>query len=133
MFDRIEILALARSLSAYSGARQAVVAENVANADTPGYRARDLPNFSDVYDADLGGAAMRQTRPGHFGPDAISGLSGLDVRPVDQPGQAAPNGNSVSIETELVRAADIRSKHNMALSVYGSALDIMRAAIGRGR
>ena len=130
MFDGIEILALARSLSAHSGARQTVVAENVANADTPGFRARDLPAFAEVWQASLDGGAMRRTRPGHLGPQ---GDAGLQTAPVEQPGEASPNGNTVSLETELVRAADIRSKHNLALSVYGSSLDIIRAAIGRGR
>jgi len=130
MFDRIEILALARSLSAYSGARQAVVAENVANADTPGYRARDLPDFAEAYRASQTGQDLRMTRPGHIGP---TGAALLDASPVIQPGEASPNGNTVSIETELVRAADVSSKHNMALTVYSSSLDIMRAVIGRGR
>lgn len=130
MFDRIEVLALARSLSAYSGARQAVVAENVANADTPGYRARDLPDFAEAYRASEMGQAMRRTRPGHL---ETSGAPGLAVEPRPQPGETSPNGNSVSLETELVRAADIRSKHNMALTVYGTSLDIIRASIGRAR
>lgn len=130
MFDRIEVLALARSLSAYSGARQAVLAENVANADTPGYRARDLPDFAEAYEAASLDTDLRRTRPGHVGPDTAAGLA---AAPVDQPGQASPNGNTVSLETELVRAADIRSRHDLALSVYGSSLDIIRAAIGRAR
>lgn len=130
MFDRIEILALARSLSAYSGARQALVAENVANADTPGYKARDLPDFAEAYQAFDSEGDLRRTRAGHIGADREGGLG---LAPVIQPGEAAPNGNNVSIETELVRAADIRSKHNLALSVYSSSLDIVRAAIGRGR
>jgi len=130
MFDGIEVLALARTLSVHSGARQAVVAENVANADTPGYRARDLPDFAEAWRTAGAGADLHRTRAGHLEPDHTA-RSGME--PVIQPGQASPNGNTVSLETELVRAADIRSRHNLALTVYSSSLDIIRASIGRGR
>lgn len=130
MFDGIDVLALARSLSTYSGARQTVVAENVANADTPGYQAKDLPDFADAYAASEPGEGLRRTRPGHLGSeDAVFSAPS----PETVPGETSPNGNSVSLETELVRAADIRSDHNLALSVYSSSLDILRASIGRGR
>jgi len=130
MFDGIEVLALARTLSVHSGARQAVVAENVANADTPGYRARDLPDFAETWRAAGAAADLHRTRPGHLG---SADAAGSGPQPVFQPGQASPNGNTVSLETELVRAADIRSKHNLALTVYSSSLDIIRASIGRAR
>lgn len=130
MFGGIEVLALARSLSSYSGARQAVLAENVANADTPGYRARDLPAFAEVWAGSPLNDGLKQTRPEHLG----SGDFSIPTQPrIVDSGDIAPNGNGVSLEVELVRAADIRSKHNLALSVYSSSLDIIRAAIGRGR
>lgn len=130
MFGDIEVLSLSRSLATYSGARQTVVAENVANADTPGYKAKDLPDFEEAYRSSDTSSEMRRTREGHLGSAEISGLN---VTPEDQPGEASPNGNTVSLEEELVRAADVRSKHNLALSVYSTSLDIIRASIGRGR
>lgn len=130
MFDRLEILQLARGLSAYSGARQSVLAENVANANTPGYRARDLPEFAEAYRSTTGMIDLRQTRTGHVsGEDHLSSLA----TPIFEDLQADPTGNTVSVEHELTRAADIRSDHNRALAVYSSSLDIIRAAIGRAR
>lgn len=38
----LNILQMASQLAAHSSARQAVIAENIAQADTPGYRARDI-------------------------------------------------------------------------------------------
>jgi flagellar basal-body rod protein FlgB len=43
----------------------------------------------------------------------------------------APNGNSVSLEREMMRAAETRQSHDMALAVYGTARGILRAALGR--
>ena len=42
MFEKLELTRMAQSLAAQSGARMAVIAENVANADTPGYKAKDV-------------------------------------------------------------------------------------------
>ncbi|MDJ1008278.1 MAG: FlgB family protein [Paracoccaceae bacterium] len=130
MFGDIEILSLSRSLATYSGARQTVVAENVANADTPGYTAQDLPDFEQAYRSSDTSSEIRRTREGHLGSAEVGGL---DVASENQQGEASPNGNNVSLEGELVRAADVRSKHNLALSVYSTSLDILRASIGRGR
>ena len=41
----IDILSLASALAAHANVRQEVIAENVAHADTPGYRARDIADF----------------------------------------------------------------------------------------
>ena len=130
MFDRLEILSLARGLSAYSGARQSVLAENVANANTPGYRARDLVDFNEAYRASDMQTSMKATRAGHLLGDAEAGPGGTMV--YDQV-QGDLTGNTVSVERELLRAAEIRSDHNRALSVYSASLDILRAAAGRAR
>ena len=125
MFDRIETLRMASSLTAHAAERQKLIAQNVANADTPGFRARDIADFSEVFE--IAGDEMKRTRPGHLGSgkDAplwagTAGSSG-----------SSPNGNSVSLETEMVKAAEVRREHDLALAVYGKSLAILRASLGR--
>ena len=127
---KLNVLALASGLMGHASARQQVIAENVAHADTPGYRARDLADFSTTLDATPGFSA-RVTRPGHlpFGADA----RGFDPRLETAPGAASPNGNTVSLEDQMTRAAEARQSHQMALGVYSKSMDILRSAIGRGR
>jgi flagellar basal-body rod protein FlgB len=124
----INVLSLASALAAHASARQQVIAENVAHADTPGYRARDIADFSAIVD---GGAPFqaRMTRPGHiaFGADP----HGFDAREQAVMGAEAPNGNSVSLEDQMMRAAGVRQEHEMALGVYRKSLDILRTAIVR--
>ena len=67
MFADITVLRTAREMAAYAAQRQAIIAENVANADTPGYRARDLALFAETFAARRYAQGMRATRPGHFG------------------------------------------------------------------
>lgn len=128
MFDRPEIVRLAEGLAKHATNRQIHIAENVANADTPEYRARDLPPFSEAYEKVP--SEMRATRSGHVGRAAH--LPQVEAE-VDLRSEPAPNGNSVSLETEMIRQADTRRQHDMALAVYKSSLDLMRVAFGRGR
>lgn len=128
MLKNLEILRMAQSLAAHAGARQALAAGNLANADTPGYRARDLADFATVYGGDAADTGLRQTRAGHLG--AASG--GAVARMVEQRGAADPNGNTVSVEAEMMRAAAIRGQHDMALAIYRSTAGMIRSGLGRG-
>ena len=124
----LTLLNLASALSAHATARQKVIAENVAHADTPGYRARDIADFASILD---GGPAFgaRMTRPGHipFGADP----HGFEPREDAAFGAETPNGNSVSLEDQMMRAAEVRQEHDLALGVYSKALEILRAAVTR--
>lgn len=122
MFKDLNLFRLAGGLAAHAAARQGVIAENVAQADTPGFRARDLPEFAELVRQSNPGFAMRTTRVGH----GAAGTAQRAVLPVDAGGTAAPNGNSVSLDTEMMRAADARSEHDMALAVYKSSLGLLR-------
>lgn len=126
----LNILNLARGLSQHSAARQSVLAENVANADTPGYKARDIPQFSEVYQkGSMGSLAMKSTRSGHLhGGEAMPGVRPEEVTAV---GAESPNGNTVSLEDQLLKAAEVRQTHSLALGVYSKSMDILRTAMVR--
>jgi flagellar basal-body rod protein FlgB len=127
----LTVLRLASDLAAHAKTRQSVIAENVAHADTPGYRARDIADFASVVEQAGPAFAARTTRPGHvaFGADA----RGFEPRETTAFGAESPNGNTVSLEDQMMRAADVRASHDLALGVYGKSLDILRAGLGRGR
>ncbi len=124
----LDILNLARAVAIDAGKRQSVVAANIANADTPGYRARNLRPFSDTLQDTRGTAALRQTRPGHLTASANTMGSG---RLEFSKGETAPNGNSVSLETEMTKAAEIRQQYDLALTIYRKSMDILRTSLGR--
>lgn len=128
MFEKLELTRMAQAMASNAGARLGIIAQNVANADTPGYKAMDLPNFADSYRA-AGGSGMRTSRPGHLG--SISTQSEPQARRAK--GSEGPNGNSVSLELEMVKAASVRQDHEMALAVYRNTSDIIRASLGRSR
>jgi len=124
MFEKLEITRMAQALAAHDGARMSILARNMANADTPGYKARDLPDFATVYsDAPL---AMRSSRIGH-----LFAAAGSVAVPDIVKGAEAPNGNSVSLEAEMVKAVETRQSHEMAMAIYRATSDVVRASLGR--
>lgn len=115
MFEKIQIFQLAQGMAVHAGRRQALIAQNIANADTPGYLARDLPSFAEAY------RASAETGQGTLG----------GIRPVVRPGAVSPNGNSVSLEHEMVAATGVQRDHERALAIYKSALGLLRSVLGR--
>ncbi len=88
MFEKLELTRMAQALAAHAGTRMGVIAENVANSDTPGFKARDIGDFASIYAAKDEG--MRATRPGHsLPPDRVAAArafeSGGPKRPTATP------------------------------------------------
>jgi flagellar basal-body rod protein FlgB len=126
MFEKLEITAMAQAMAAHAGQRLGMIAQNVANADTPGYRAQDIQDFATVWQ---GSATddLRATRPGHIG--AGAGMQAPQM--VAGRGHVSPNGNSVSLEAEMVKAVETRQSHEMALAIYRGTSEVIRASLGR--
>ncbi|WBU63280.1 FlgB family protein [Paracoccus aerodenitrificans] len=126
MLENLDTIRMARAMTAHASLRAGIVAGNVANADTPGYRTRDLASFSETW-RNMQGGSLRATRPGHLlGADSATG-----TRIVTQQGGRSPNGNSVSLEAEMVRFSDVKRQHELSLAVYRSSLNMLRLAAGR--
>ncbi|MDA7827278.1 FlgB family protein [Rhodobacteraceae bacterium] len=124
MFQNIDIFRLSSDLARHSAKRQSVIAENIANADTPKYQARDIAPFQETYHA--AAFDMSASRVGHMSTDAPSAAP-TQVRKTDY---MEPNGNTVALETELLHAADVKSSHTRALAIYRSALNVMHRVLG---
>lgn len=123
----LAILRLADGLARHSATRHSVLARNVANADTPGYKAQDLRSFDTLVRDDF---AARATRPGH-----LTGQTAVRLDPIADSafGSESPNGNDVSVTDQLTRAAQALGNHDKAVTVYKKTLDILRLGLGRGR
>lgn len=127
MFGQIDTMRMARDLGAHATQRQRIIAANIANADTPGYRAQDLDDFTAR--ADTLSVGLRATRPAHVAAGDWGRQAG--AARIDAGGEPSPNGNTVSLEEELVRAADARRQFDLSLSIFQSGLNLLRTATGR--
>jgi flagellar basal-body rod protein FlgB len=126
MLENLTLIDLASKVARHATIRHRVIAENVANADTPDYRARDVKEFPAIVKKAF---TARANRPGHAG----AGRDGADALAYELPLPPSPNGNSVNLEDQAVRAVEAHSQHGLALAVYSKAVDILRLGLGRAR
>lgn len=135
IFDRTMQL-LERTLDLRS-ARQRVIASNLANEETPGYRATEL-NFLDQLRSAYRGqppVILAATHARHFGllarPQRFESVSGrLSQVPA---GDLPLDGNSVNLELEMAKLADNVMQYNAAATILAKKFQGLLSAIREGR
>jgi flagellar basal-body rod protein FlgB len=110
--------------------RQGVLAENIANADTPGYIQRDLDAFS--FGDELKSTATvttSVTSPTHI--QVTSG--GLSGRFGDgsSPFEITPSGNGVTLEDEMMRVSGNDMDYQAVTALYTRSMRLLKVALGR--
>lgn len=128
MYQSLELFQTAGAMAQHAGHRQAVVARNIANADTPGYRAQQVAAFRDAYRPDPG-TQLRQSRPGHLASGPAPLVASVPLTSQTDP---SPNGNSVSLEDEMLASVAVTRDHSRALAIYQHGMTILRTSLGRG-
>jgi flagellar basal-body rod protein FlgB len=128
----IPLLGILRERMAWLNARQGVLSQNVANADTPGYSARDIKpiDFGDILKGESQSQpALIVTDPRHIAitPDTTAGYE--DAAAPDT--ESNPTGNTVSLEQEMIKVADNQAQYAAAANLYSKAVGMMRTAIGQ--
>lgn len=116
----------------YHSQRQGLLAQNVANADTPDYKAQDLaqPDFAKMLKANSpsGGSAMLRTNPSHMaGAGGGAKMTVIDRKKTDE---LNPNGNNVSIEEEMAEVSKNQSEYMKMLNLYAKTVSLFKTAIG---
>ncbi|WP_374764629.1 flagellar basal body protein [Yunchengibacter salinarum] len=117
-------------------ANQQTIAENVANADTPGYHAKEMPgqSFGGMVEK-LASRTDDAGRPASSaGARGAAGAGGRDQR-VPEAREAdtevTPDGNAVVLEDEMIKLADNQMNYGMVANLYKKNRDILSAALGR--
>jgi len=127
-FADIPLLNQIKGRMTWLDARQQVVAQNVANADTPGYVARDLKAPTDFARAmrEGGGLTMVRTSAAHL-PSANGPVARFksDKTPDSE---TTLDGNSVVVEEQMLKMAESRMAYDAAIGMYTKSMDMIRTA-----
>ena len=124
------VFSMLRTRMQWHQERQRVLAENVANSDTPNFKPRDLvePKF-DASGASAGGAlAMMRTSGSHMGPSGAPETfdqnrnAGFETRPA---------GNAVNLEDEMLKVSSNQMDYAAVTSLYSHNLHLLKTAIGK--
>jgi flagellar basal-body rod protein FlgB len=124
MSDLFDLIAQKMS---YLYQKQAVLAENVANVDTPNYKQLDVKPFSfedALHSHDIG---MTVTDPNHIIPASMAGVNAKTFASKDT--EVLPSGNSVDIEGQMMEVSKTSMDYQKLISVYHKMSSLINIAI----
>ena len=123
----LAIFSIASQRTRWLAASSATLADNIANADSPGYVAREVVPF----DAALAEAGLEIAQPshGHMAPSAAEARAVLSVPRQGVLGKHS--GNSVNLEAEVMALGDVRSQHMKVTGIVG-AFNRMLLSVSKG-
>ena len=129
----IPIFSMLRTKMQWHQERQRVLAENVANADTPEFRPRDLKPLDFGRDGRgpgqmRGQIALASTNPAH-----ITGSAASSAFATERPNKydVRPAGNAVNLEDEMMKVAGNQMDYQAAISLYSRSMGLFRTAMGK--
>ncbi len=132
----LPVLDMLRTQMKWHHSRQRVLAENVANADTPGFQAQDLErvDFSKM----LASASSSQsvgtarTNPMHIG-NASSSSAGSQFKASGNGDfETTPSGNAVVLEEQMIQITANQMDYQAATTLYSKSINLLRMALGQG-
>lgn len=123
--ESVNLFELAARQSQWLSVRQSAIAGNIANANTPGYVARDVEPFEKVLDR--AAVSLSATQAGHLGDAATN--AGFAVKQEETTGSILPSGNTVVLENELLKAGEVRRSFELNTAIVKAFHAMMMAAV----
>jgi flagellar basal-body rod protein FlgB len=116
----------------YLAERQKLLSENIANADTPHYRPSDLKpmNFQAVLRGDQR-IKMAVTNQIHLAGTGAQSAFKAEKAAFGKAYETSPNGNSVVLEEQMLKVADLQSNYQLTTNLYQKNISMLRTAIGQ--
>jgi flagellar basal-body rod protein FlgB len=128
--SRLPILDMLRTKMQWHQERQRLLAENIANADTPKFQPRDLtPPTFDRSTSIAQPVALQRTSSAHLASAMSAGTGVFQSTPGGS--ETRPSGNGVSLEEEMLRVAKNQMDYQAATTIYSKSLGLVKTAIGK--
>lgn len=130
-FSKIKLFSMLQTKMAHLSERQDVLSQNIANADTPGYKPKDLKKleFDRMVQIEAHRLQLRATSPTHQKPKE---------KPVDfrtekmrHTYDTTPTKNSVVIEEQMMMVAETKMEYDKVTNMYKKMSDMFKTAIGK--
>ena len=137
--SNVSIFSMLRTKMQWHQERQRLLAENVANADTPKFRPRDLSALKpDPARQATASVTLARTTPAHLAQSARAVLFPMRVDAgaqfqLDRRGdfEVRPTGNAVSLEDEMLKVASNAMDFQAATALYTRGLGLIKTALGK--
>jgi flagellar basal-body rod protein FlgB len=126
----IQLFELASKQAEWLSIRQQVVSTNIANANTPKFRAQDVTPFESVLEASY--APMARTNPAHF-VSATPGSDEVEVKDEEVNSEIGvqESGNTVAVANELSKSGEIKRQYDLNTQLVKAFHNMMLTALGK--
>lgn len=118
---------LASNRMNWLGARQQVIAQNVANSDTPGFRSQDVTPFADVLRS-TGAAGVRTTNSKHIAGLGNGRIDGVAMIEDPDAYEESLDGNNVALEQQTIKATEVSENYRLAAQLYRKGHELLTLA-----
>ena len=132
MFEDLTLFAMAQRQIDYLARRQSVLSENVANANTPQYKEKDLApvSFKDLMAQPAEPVRAAVTNPMHISPE-VEPVRSDEVK-VQRPEESKPDGNEINVEDQMQKIGDIKGDYELAVNLMMKHINMLKTAIDKG-
>jgi flagellar basal-body rod protein FlgB len=130
MFEDLTLFSMAKKSMEWLSRRQEVLSQNVANANTPKYKAKDLAPLdfkSMMQDDDPAPVRAVVTNPMHISPPVEDSPFKEIVE--NKPEEAKPDGNEVLLEEQMQKVGEVKDAHQLAINLYQANMAMLKNAI----
>jgi flagellar basal-body rod protein FlgB len=128
--SEIPIFAMLRTRMQWHQERQQLLAENVAHANTPKFRPRDLAPPDPQRMQGAAALAVARTSPAHLASSGTGGVQFQLERRSDF--EVRPTGNAVDLEDQMLKVAANQMDYQAATALYTRGLALIKTALGKG-
>jgi flagellar basal-body rod protein FlgB len=125
--DSLSFFKVASQRMQWLGVRQQVISENIANADTPGFKAREVSDFSQMVDGAARSSGVVTTNARHLGGAEHAGT--VRVQEDDGAWERSMDGNTVVLEQQSIKATEVSESYRMAAQLYRKGHELLTLAV----
>jgi flagellar basal-body rod protein FlgB len=131
MFEDLTLFAMAQRQIDYLARRQSVLSENVANANTPNYKSKDLApvSFKDLMAPPAEPVRATVTNPMHISPE----VEPVRFEEINErhPEESKPDGNQINVEDQMQKIGDIKGDYELAVNLMMKNISMLKTALDK--
>src|SRR5271165_6503577 len=133
MMEDLKLFAMAQRTMDWLAKRQEVLAQNIANANTPKYRPSDLAplDFKNVLEAERQPVRAVVTNPAHFSP--LVETVRFETVTEHRPEESKLDGNAVLLEEQTKKLGDVKDLNALTTTLLQANAAMFKTAIGNGQ
>lgn len=131
MLEDLTFFAMAQRSMNYLARRESVLSENIANANSPHYRSKDLApiDFKDLIQPHAEPVRATVTNPMHISP--ATETARFDIVTDSKPLESKPDGNQVQIEDQMQKVGETKGKYILAANLMMKHIEMLKMAIDK--